>query len=116
MARKRRSKDQPKEIDAIVERLREFVRLNYMTAGEVARQIGVNDSTVYRGFWVKPDQQNLSRSRPFYILYRQRTDPASLRLDMNIVNTRTGAGFRSRAAARFARRRRGKFEEAVAGF
>ena len=30
-----------------MERLREFVRLNYMTAAEVARQIGVNDSTGY---------------------------------------------------------------------
>jgi len=36
MAKKRRSKDQVKEIDALVERLREFVRLNYMTAAEVA--------------------------------------------------------------------------------
>jgi hypothetical protein len=47
MAKKRRSKDDLKEIDVLVERLREFVRLNYMTAAEVARQIGVNDSTVY---------------------------------------------------------------------
>jgi hypothetical protein len=38
---------QIKEIDALVERLREFVRLNYMTAAEVARQIGVRDSAVY---------------------------------------------------------------------
>jgi hypothetical protein len=47
MARKRRSKDQLKEIDALVERLREFVRLNYVTAAEVARRIGVRDTTVY---------------------------------------------------------------------
>jgi hypothetical protein len=43
MAKKPRSKDDLKEIDVLVERLREFVRLNYMTAAEVARQIGVND-------------------------------------------------------------------------
>jgi len=30
-----------------VERLREFVRFNYVTAAEVAREIGVHDSTVY---------------------------------------------------------------------
>jgi DNA invertase Pin-like site-specific DNA recombinase len=47
MAKKRRSKDDLKEIDVLVERLREFVRLNCMTAAEVARQIGVNDTTVY---------------------------------------------------------------------
>ena len=47
MAKKRRSKDDLKEIDVLVERLREFVRLNYMMAAEVARQIGVNDTTVY---------------------------------------------------------------------
>ena len=47
MARKRRSEDQLKKIDALVERLREFIRLNYMTAAEVARQIGVRDTTIY---------------------------------------------------------------------
>lgn len=35
MAKKRRSKDDLKEIDVLVERLRGFVRLNYMTAAEV---------------------------------------------------------------------------------
>jgi hypothetical protein len=43
MARKRRSKEETKR----VERLREFVRLNYVTAAEIAREIGVNYSTVY---------------------------------------------------------------------
>jgi hypothetical protein len=47
MPRKRRSKDQLREIDTLVERLREFVRLNYVTAAEVARRIGVRDTTVY---------------------------------------------------------------------
>ena len=47
MAKKRRSENELKEIDALVERLREFVRLNYMTAAEVARQLGINNSTVY---------------------------------------------------------------------
>jgi Helix-turn-helix len=32
--------------DAVVERIREFIRFNYVTA-EVARRIGVRDSTVY---------------------------------------------------------------------
>ena len=47
MARKRRSKEETKQVDALIERLREFVRLNYVTAAEIAREIGVNDSTVY---------------------------------------------------------------------
>src|SRR6201987_6425923 len=47
MAKKRRSKGDLKEIDVLVERLREFVRLDCMTAAEGARQIGVNDTTVY---------------------------------------------------------------------
>jgi hypothetical protein len=45
-----------KEVDALVERLREFIRLNYMTAAEVARQIGVRDTAVYS--WL------LGESRP----------------------------------------------------
>ena len=46
MARKRRSKEELEEVDALVERLREFVRLNYMTTAQLARQIGFHDSTV----------------------------------------------------------------------
>jgi DNA-binding XRE family transcriptional regulator len=47
MANRRRSKDELKEIDALLERLREFIRLNYMTAAEVARQIGVSSESLY---------------------------------------------------------------------
>jgi len=66
MANKRRSKDKLKEIDALIEPLRDFIRLNYVTAAEIAREIGVRDSTVYiHGFWVKPDQRSLSVSPPF---------------------------------------------------
>jgi hypothetical protein len=50
MANRRRSKDELKEIDALLERLREFIRLKYMTAAEVARQIGVRDTTIYDWF------------------------------------------------------------------
>jgi hypothetical protein len=35
------------ERDAAVERLREFLRLNYVTAGEVARRMGFRDEAVY---------------------------------------------------------------------
>jgi hypothetical protein len=39
MANKRRSKDELKEIDVVIERLREFTRLNYVTAVEIAQRI-----------------------------------------------------------------------------
>ena len=41
MANKHRSKHELKEIDALVERFREFVRLNYMTAPGVARESSI---------------------------------------------------------------------------
>ena len=47
MARQRRSREDLKEVDALLERLRDFIRLNYATAAEVARQIGVRDATIY---------------------------------------------------------------------
>ena len=47
MANKRRSKEELEEIDAPIERLRDFIRLNYVTAAAIAREIGVHDSTVY---------------------------------------------------------------------
>jgi hypothetical protein len=56
MGRKRRSKEELKRVDVLVERLREFVRLNYITAVEIGPEIGVNDSTVYS--WV------LGQARP----------------------------------------------------
>jgi len=60
MANKRRSKEELKEVDALVERLRDFIRFNYMTAAEVAREIGAHDSTVYSWLLGKPDRRNLS--------------------------------------------------------
>jgi transcriptional regulator with XRE-family HTH domain len=33
--------------EAAVERLREFLRLNYLTGNQVARRIGVRDTTIY---------------------------------------------------------------------
>ena len=56
MARKRRSREELKAVDALVERLREFTRLSYVTAAGVARRIGVRDTTVYS--WL------LGRTRP----------------------------------------------------
>ena len=35
------------ERDALVERLREFIRFGYITGSEVARQSGVHDTAVY---------------------------------------------------------------------
>jgi hypothetical protein len=76
MARKRRSKDQLREIDDLVERRREFIRLNYMTAAEVARQIGVRDSTVYD--WL------LSRARP--------AEPKRIAAFLDSLPTENGSG------------------------
>jgi hypothetical protein len=56
MARQRRSREELKEVDTLVERLRDFIRLNYMTAAEVARQIGAREATIYD--WL------LGRTRP----------------------------------------------------
>jgi rubredoxin len=47
VANQGRSVEELREIDAVVEHLREFLRLNYMTGAEVARRMGVRDMTVY---------------------------------------------------------------------
>lgn len=47
MANKRRSIEELKGIDTVVERLRDFIRLSYVTGAEVAQHIGVRDSTLY---------------------------------------------------------------------
>jgi hypothetical protein len=55
VANKRRSIDELREIHATVERLRDFIRLNYTTGVDVARRIGVRDVTVYS--WMQDESR-----------------------------------------------------------
>jgi hypothetical protein len=47
MARKRRSKEETRKVDALIKRLREFVRFNYLTGNQIAHRIGVRETTIY---------------------------------------------------------------------
>jgi hypothetical protein len=58
-------------IDRIVEQLREFLRLNYMTGAEVARRIDVRDSTLYS--WLQGESRP---SRPERITAFLKSIPA----------------------------------------
>jgi hypothetical protein len=58
------------EQDAVVERLREFLRVNYMTGSEAARRIGIGGRSFTRGCKATADQGLLSVSSPFQILCR----------------------------------------------
>ena len=49
------------EQDAAVERLREFLRLNYVTGTQVARQIGVRDTTLYSWLQAKSTPRSAER-------------------------------------------------------
>jgi DNA-binding XRE family transcriptional regulator len=55
VANRRTSIQELKEVDSIVERLRDFLRLNDMTRADVARRIGVRDMTVYS--WLQGESQ-----------------------------------------------------------
>ena len=76
MARLRRSREELKAVDALVERLRDFIRLNYMTAAEVARQVGVRDTTIYD--WL------LGRARP--------AEPQRIAAFLNSLPRENGSG------------------------
>ena len=76
VANKRRSIEELNGIDAVVERLRDFIRLNYLTAAEVARQIGVKDTTVYD--WL------LGRTKP--------TEPRRITAFLDSLPTEKGSG------------------------
>ena len=47
VANERRSKAELQEIDAVVERLREFIRLEYLSHEKIAALIGVHDSSLH---------------------------------------------------------------------
>jgi hypothetical protein len=49
------------ERDAAVERLREFLRFNYVTGTQVARQMGVRDTTLYS--WLQGNSKPRSAER-----------------------------------------------------
>jgi hypothetical protein len=110
VANKRRSTEELKGIDAVVERLRDFIRLNYMTGAEVARRIGVRDMTVYS--WLQGE------SRP--------SKPERITAFLNSIPAESGSGVapngyqyreyknwrvsQSLASARFASKQRARFE------
>jgi len=74
--KKRRPKEETEKIDAIVERLREFLRLNYMTGAEVSRRMGVRDMTVYS--WLQGE------SRP--------SKPERITAFLNSIPAESGSG------------------------
>ena len=51
VANKHRSMEELRNIDATVERLREFIRSNYITVTEIAPRLGVRDGTIFS--WIK---------------------------------------------------------------
>jgi hypothetical protein len=61
VANKRRSTEELREIDGIVERLREFLRLNYVTTTEMAHRLGVRDGTLYA--WIKGESRPANPQR-----------------------------------------------------
>jgi hypothetical protein len=76
IANKRRSKDELAKIDALLGRLHDFIRLNYMTAAEVARQIGVREATIYD--WL------LGRTKP--------TEPQRIAVFLDSLPRENGSG------------------------
>ena len=116
MARKCRLREDLKEVGALVERLRDFIRLNYTTAAEAARQIGVRDTTIYDWLLGKARPAKPERITAFLNSLPKTMDPASLQPDMSTANTRTGAVSLSLAVARSVNRRRVRSEDAVGDF
>ena len=88
----------------------------FVTAAEVAREIGARDSTV--GAWLLGQARPAEPKRIIAFLdsLPRENGSGSLRPAMSTANTKIGAGSQSRAVARFVSRRRATFEEAVAVF
>ena len=103
---KRRAAD---ERDALVERLREFLRLNYMTGAEVARQLGVRDSTVYS--WLQGEFRPANPKLISAFLDSMPIESSSgiTQPVTNIGSTKIGVAFQNHAVARFVRKQRVRF-------
>src|SRR5258708_29267449 len=74
-------KGNPKSIegrDAAVERLREFLRLNYMTGVQAARWIGVRAKTLVRDFRATANQILLNGSPLFWTLCQRNASAMDL--------------------------------------
>jgi hypothetical protein len=70
---KRRSKEETKKIDAIVERLRDYLRLNYISYAEAAKRIGVRDHSLSSWFTGKTRPEEPDRITAF--LHSMRRQP-----------------------------------------
>jgi DNA-binding transcriptional regulator YiaG len=77
VANRRKSIQELIEIDGIGERLREFLRLNYITGAEVARRIGVRDMTVYS--WLQGESRPSKPERITEFLNSIPAEPGSWR-------------------------------------
>ena len=51
------------EAEAAVQRLRKFLRLNYLTGNQVARRIGVRDTTIYSWLQGKSTPRSATAAR-----------------------------------------------------
>jgi hypothetical protein len=75
-----------KEIDLVVERLREFLRLNYMTGADVARRMGIRDMTVYS--WLQGESQPSKPERTTAFLNSIPAEPGSWRSTQRVPISR----------------------------
>jgi hypothetical protein len=109
VANKCRSIEELREIDAIVERLREFIRFGYVTGAEVARRIGVRDMTVY--LWVQGESRPSKLERITAFLNSIPAEPGSgiSPSGYEYREYKTGAAFLSPGVAGFVRNQRARF-------
>jgi hypothetical protein len=98
------------ERDAVVERLREFIRFGYVTGAEVARRIGVDDGTVYS--WLLGEFKPAKTKRLIAFLDSLPAERGSgiARLATSIGSTKIGEASPNRDVVRFVRPQKAGFE------
>src|ERR1700741_4179330 len=79
--------------DAVVERLREFIRFNYVTGAEVAQRIGVRAETLYSWLQGKRRPAEPKLLLAFLDALPAESGPGIAPTDYQSGNTKTGAAF-----------------------
>ena len=111
VANKRRSKAELQEIDADVERLREFIRLEYLSHEKIAALIGVHEFLVSTlGSAVRLGRCSRNESPRSSKTAEQKRVQVWRRLATSIGNTITGEAFLSRGVVRSPNEQRARFE------
>jgi hypothetical protein len=113
MAQKRDSRD---ERDAVVERLREFLRFNYVTAAQLAGRLGIRAETLYAWLQGKSRPDSPERITAFLDSLPDESGSGTVPTGYEYREYKNWRGIPKRGVAPFCKQAKGEIRKVRGGF